>query len=129
MAGAGIWAERILPWELVRLQCTNILQRTLEDQTDPSTMRFFKGKRYTLTIKRRVVKVTAFIESNDQTQASFQFLTGGGTSMTYYSTARKFLCMEDILEPIDPTTGECVQQQTWTFEGEWKEITADEFLG
>lgn len=118
----NIVAETILEWQLVQLQCDHMMRRVQEDGSDPTSMRFYKGVRYAISLKRRVINVSAFTESCGDKQNIFTFLVGGTNPVTWGSTGRKFICTSDGLIPNEELANEAEQRQVWQHEGSWEEV-------
>jgi hypothetical protein len=76
---------------------------------------------------RELFELTSFTPSNDETETTFSLVTGSGSSITYSSTGKRWVCQEDELELENILTGHYKQTQIWRWEDEWEDVPAGTF--
>ena len=108
MAGQLV-AQRIEAWVLV------VNESTLKISTDRETGKIYKSDHYVIQIKRTIAVVSAFVESAGEERSSFTYYIGGGSTISFSSTSKKYICTSDRLSTVDLITGECAQEQTWEY--------------
>lgn len=144
----GVTAQKIDNWYLSSFDAKTVLRtvdrpvlingrQEYENKTykDPESgesetvkvpkIRSFVEKRihWTISITRKVIGVTAFIDESGQERNSYSFLTGPETTMFYASTSKKFICTSDVIVSAEKKVGECEETQVWEYASPWKTIT------
>jgi len=121
----GLTALRTEPWRLDDNECLDVLTKVSEN----GTTTLYSAKHFMIMISRIVIGVTSFTEDAGETKSLFSVYTGGGLTLQYYSSGKKFRCTRDHVNVADHVTGEAVQTQVWEYLSEPEEVPYSEFAG
>jgi hypothetical protein len=102
-------------WQLVQ---NDVNLRTIKRREVDIEARLIRGwldqsDTSVIEIKCHFIGLTAFTEQTGEEQSFFSYYVGGGVTLSFGSTARKYLCTRDSLRIDDYVCGEGWEFQTW----------------
>lgn len=118
-------AKRTEPWVLEDSDCMDVLSKVTEN----GTTALYSSKHFIIQIARIVIGVSSFAEDAGDTKSLFSVYTGGGLTLTYYSSGKKYRCTRDNVKVLDYVTGEARQTQVWEYLSEPELVPYSEFAG
>lgn len=82
---------------------------------------------WTIGLNQKFAKLISFTSENKTIRTCFVFKTGGGMTVTWSHTNKKFFCTADEAAVTDTITGEGEEKQTWEHYTDWEDIPATHY--